>query len=713
MIAALLVFLQLQGTVEPGQYSTPELREMVERAARFNSAPDPRLTAYRAEVETEIAVGYRDTLGIDRVTQTEQIASRVEWSARGYGQTVVGYRSQAIGTSISVLSVARGWTVPSLYGSALHTGLLADTTSRPRSIPGVRRAPRRNPVAIHPFAPAASRVYRYSGGDTVTVIRSRERDVPIARIRTSPLMGIGDTAIVFEGDIDIDATSGAIVRMRGRLVRIDPRNLARGATATRLGAVGVAFVEFVNAEFEGSFWLPAYQRTELQGGFALTGSARSVLRVVSRFRDHQVEVRADSMARPLVYREHRLLMSAGDSLRAFEGWVLPLGAATQAVAATDFEDIVPDAWRGTGRPTARLRARRASEVARFNRVEGLFTGLAGEIRFRDAAPGVSLTASGGWAWWERTARGEVAVRQERAHWTTTLRASRALVSTNDFTRSSGTALLPGILGVDDHDYVDRWSVVGGVMRTLDEQRRSYLLLEVGPTSDRAASVNVERGLRSDTTFRINRGVREWSYLRSVATLAIRSDVSGTFLQRGVGTTLRWERGQSGSSAYDRLEANALARHGHGRFTYIGRASAGRAFGDVPPQSLFEMGGGSTLPGYRYKEFAGDAAAAGRGVVMYSFPLMSAPIRVTRRYVIPAPTPGLAAGLTAGWTAFTSDRARSAGAELGAGPLPGTGSVRATVDLRFTMFNGAASAGVARPLDGSRGWRIVLDLAQPF
>jgi hypothetical protein len=713
MIGALLLLLQLQGTVDPGQYSTPALREMVERAARFNSSPDPGLDGYRAEVETEIAVGYRDTLGIDRVTQTEQIASRVEWSTRAYEQTVIGYRSQAIGTSLSVLSMARGWTVPSLYGSVLHTGLLADTSSRRRSIPGARRTPRRPPVSIHPFAPAAGRFYGYSGGDTVTVIRSRYRDVPIARIRTAPRMGISDTAIVFEGDLDIDATTGAIVRMRGKLVRVDPDNASRGATATRLGAVAVAFVEFVNAEFEESFWLPTYQRTELQGGFALTGSARSVLRVVSRFTNHQVDTRADTAARPLTYREHRLLMSAGDSLRAYEGWDLPIGAATQGVAAMDFEDIVPDAWGTTGRPRVRLRARRASEVARFNRVEGLFTGLAGELQFRDAAPGLSLTASGGWAWSERTARGEVAVRQERARWTTTARASRALASTNDFSRSSGTALIPGILGVDDHDYVDRWSIVGGVMRSLDHQRRSYLLLEVGPTADRAASVNVERGLLSDTTFRINRGVREWNYLRGVATLALRSDVSGTFLQRGVGTTLRWERGQSGSSAYNRLEANLLARHDHGPFTFVGRASAGRVFGDMPPQSLFELGGGSTLPGYRYKEFAGDAAAAGRGVAMYSFPLMRSPIRLTRRYVIPSPTPGLAAGLTGGWTAFTGDRARSAAAELGVGPLSGTGHVRATVDLRFTLFNGAASAGVARPLDGSRGWRIVMDLAQPF
>ena len=51
------------------------------------------------------------------------------------------------------------------------------------------------------------------------------------------------------------------------------------------GVSGASFVELVNVEVNGEYWLPAYQRTELQANFALFGDFRTLVRIVSRFRE--------------------------------------------------------------------------------------------------------------------------------------------------------------------------------------------------------------------------------------------------------------------------------------------------------------------------------------------------------------------------------------------------------------------------------------------
>ena len=61
-----------------------------------------------------------------------------------------------------------------------------------------------------------------------------------------------------------------------------------------------------------------------------------------------------------------------------------------------------------------------------------------------------------------------------------------------------------------------------------------------------------------------------------------------------------------------------------------QGDAGQVFGTViPPQKLFEIGGSGTLPGYEYKEFAGDQAALVRAQASYAFPFWRMPHRLWR------------------------------------------------------------------------------------
>jgi hypothetical protein len=143
------------------------------------------------------------------------------------------------------------------------------------------------------------------------------------------------------------------------------------------------------------------------------------------------------------------------------------------------------------------------------------------------------------------------------------------------------------------------------------------------------------------------------------------------------------------------------------------------WGDViPPQRLFEVGGGGTLTGYDYKEFAGDRAALLRGQIDYAFPLWRMPHRLWSTLFIPGVAPGIAVGLQGGWTSLTTDAARAAVDALG--PIGSTTPVsrstdgfRATVGLGLTFFSGSVHVGIARPVDHRAPWRFVWGLGHNF
>src|SRR2546423_15013985 len=104
------------------------LAALLREAARINSQIPDRLRAYRAHIETEMSVVVLDSGGRERSTQIEQIASDVRWRAPDrYDQRVVGYRSQSIGPTFSLMSFFGGGAVPWLCGNPLRLGVVASS----------------------------------------------------------------------------------------------------------------------------------------------------------------------------------------------------------------------------------------------------------------------------------------------------------------------------------------------------------------------------------------------------------------------------------------------------------------------------------------------------------------------------------------------------------------------------------------------------------
>ena len=721
--APLIAQSQTASTAPPTRpnYATAALEAFVAEAARANARVPEALRAYRATIETEMAVALRDSAGQERTTQLEQVASAVRWLAPDrYDQRVIGYRQLALGPSFSLMSLFGGWTTPTLYGNRLRLGV--SSASAPSRRPGRRGDAG---LAVHPLADSRDLFYRFEGGDTVATLSTRTRRIPIVRLQVSPRPDAQGDAVLFVGDVDLDGERRQVVRMRGRMVELKRGRQTISAGSRLPGVSGASFVELVNAEVDGQYWLPSFQRTEIQAAFALLGDMRSLVRIVSRFRDYRANDSTWTAVGDSARFGHRLSFAPSDSLAGYADWQQPLGVVTGENRSADFDDLAPDAWRVTGEPTVRFRPRSFGEVFRFNRVEGAFTGASAELDFRDRAPGLALRASGGWAWAEGTARGLAEARLDRGRWSRGIRLERALANTNDFRLPlAGSATWSALLGsVDDFDYVDRWSATGWLSRTLGSAEHSLVRLEVGPARDRAVTPHIERGIvKADSAFRPVRGIREGSYLRTVAALELHPEVSAFFLERGVGARLSYDRAD-GQVDWQRLELRAAARRELGIFQLASRLHAGMLLGEPAPQALFEIGRGEGLTSYEYKEFGGDRAAVASARLDYVFPWLRAPILLPSRLVIRGIAPGVAVGIQGGWAEASSERARRALLELGSRMDSTTGTVvplsrptdgiRASADLRLTFLSGAAGIGVTRAIDRADRWRFTATFGQAY
>ena len=285
MVSAVALILSttmdLYGQAPAVETDSSALATLLNEAARVNSQIPDRLRAYRARIETEMSVVVLDSGGRERTTQVEQIASDVRWRAPDrYDQRVVGYRSQSIGPTFSLMSFFGGWTIPTLYGNHLQLGVTS--SSDPNRVVNARQS-----LAVHPLAFNRSQYYLFEGGDTAVTLYSTARRIPIAHVKVIPRPNPPGDAILFMGDMYLDADWKQIVRMRGRLVEVRNGRATINAGSRIPGVSGASFVELVNQEVNGEYWLPAFQRTEIQARIALFGDFRTFLRIVSRFDDYR------------------------------------------------------------------------------------------------------------------------------------------------------------------------------------------------------------------------------------------------------------------------------------------------------------------------------------------------------------------------------------------------------------------------------------------
>ena len=756
-LAAQLAATQIRDTAT---YATPAVRALVTEAARMNNRVPPTLGKYHATLESEISFGGRRSGGTEVSFSIEQVASDLSWARTGdFEQHITGYRSQSVGPQLATLGFFRyPWAVPSLYGNRLALLFGRDSIRRttPRGVrgaagaggrgggapagargggapvgerTGLSRDPQTVTFAVHPLATDRERVYRFSGGDTVEKLTVSEREIRIVKIEVTPKANLPPRTAVFSGEVDLDVDRKNVVRMRGSFATTGDAPSGPFGLLKPLQLQGVVFVELVNSEVNQEYWLPSYQRFEAQAITALFGDSKAVFRIVSRFRNYAITppestlkiARSDTLrARP-----HVLSVAPRDSLSRFDRWIEDLGVMSAATSSEDFADVAPRQWRQDGTPLVRVQAERLSDFARFDRIEGIFTGAGVSARMRDAAPGLTLRAVGGYAWSERTARGRASAMLERDAWTYALRAGRSLDVTNDFRNvlDSGSSL-GALFGQDNYDYVDRYSASASATRTF-AKRSARAGIEVGWADDRAVVNQLSRGPIGGQLFLANRGVDQGNWLRTALKLEWHPDEAAEFMKPGFGAALSYLRGD-GQLNFQRAELRLNARTNSGPWTFASRLDAGVVFGSPPPQQLFELGSTENLPGYDYKVFAGNQAVVVRGLAMYQLHLLRAPIRVTQRFWLPAAAPALAVSLQGGWTGASNEVASAAILRLGSQaaigqPLRGlptpvsvvTGNARESVSMGIRFFGGTIGLAVARPIDRGAAWKGRVEFGQLF
>jgi hypothetical protein len=725
MLGALFVLAQIAAPIPrvDTSYSSPALRSMVAEAARTNREVPPTLASYTAHLEAEMALIIVDTLGRERTGQVEQLGGIGRWNPdSGFTAHILGYRAQSTGVPISLAALIRNWTIPMLYGQRLLLGL--DFSTPPEEQP-VRVGQRRDTLrAVHPFANDRDSYYRFSGGDTVGFLTTVTRRVPIVRIHTHPNLGLDANFAAFDGEVDIDGDRHEIVRMRGRFVVSERMSRYRGITGILVkasGAVAVAYVEFVNAEHNGRYWLPATQRVELQTTSIIANGLRFTFRAFTRFTDFRIEQSAPDSARAISARR-RTTFAPADSLEHFSDWRTEMGSASSSLSVTDFDDIAPPEWRGDGPPRFRLFPSRFDRVLHFNRVEGLYTGAEASLEFRNAAPGTVARANAGWAWSEKTARGGVSLSRAWSRSSSAIVAERRLAGTQDFQRDfsgMGSGIGAFLASIEEADWVDRSAIQLSHVRIIQSLDHALATMRIGVARDRDVAASLTHGpITRSRDFLPNRHAANGSYALAAFGYELHPNVTGELLQPGFGATMSAEAA-AGELSWIRAEGSLSARRYLGPWTLASRVDAGAVVsGDPPPQTLFELGGMSgRLSGYEYKEFAGDRAAVGRAYVAYGLPFFRAPRRVGR-FFIPAPAPGIAAGIDAGWAELSSQAAHAAVLAMGDGTEANavsreTGRVRSTVSVGLTFFSNSLHVGVARPIDERAPWRWAVRFGQGF
>jgi hypothetical protein len=682
---------------------------------------------YTALIETETATLARREGRIEGASFLEQTSSLARWTSDGvFEQHVTGTRSFPNAIPMSRLAFLRiGWVAPTLAGERLQ--VINRTGLRETDFDQTLVGPYAPEIVVHPLASDRDRFYQYTGGEIVQRMVDGVARRVIA-VEVVPVRELDREETLFEGEMDLDPESHALVRLFGRMIVV---GRAKGGFLHFDLSPTVTMVDLLNQRLSDGRWVPLAQRFEIQAPSSTVVGHGSVRRVISRFYDVKPIARPQGMLAVAASTSGYVITSAPrDSLRSYQGWLRGAGRATESVSDEDFVRFRPEKLRETGPPTFAIAGFHRGDFVRINRIEGLFTGLSVMARLRDKAPGMYFRATGGYAWSEKTFRGGVGIGREMRRWNVEGSAARTLEVTNEFRNQFDNPSLAGLFGKDSWDYVDRLS--GGIVatRAIRDVSGSSVRFEAARVSDRSATRHLSKPLFGGR-FRENRNLTEGSYWRTRAVLDWNPDVSPLFAQDGIGFKAEVENG-NGELDYTRVEGRVVARKSFKQVFFIAKLHAAALFSDVPPpQQLLEMGGGVGLPGYEYKEFAGNRAALFRMRVTYPLPFLDLPLRIGSGITLPSIAPALSIGYQTGFAKATTPAVEAAVRALGdfqnkdgtvaldpetQEPIPASTPIdRAvgSVDIRIGFFGDALAVGFARAIQRGRKTRFIFAFGRQF
>ncbi len=705
--------------------ATPALCELVARAAAVNRLPG-NLAHYSASVESEMAVITVRPDRIDSPDAVEEFRSRVDWHRDAqFERHTIGYRSRNAALPIApVRYLLVGTIVPLTYGDRF--AVLPRNVGRDSL--GARTLDSNLVYAIHPLASDRGEYYRFVRADTGDIRLHDGHTIRVIRLEVRPRSMPRERRLLFSGTVQLTLDGLHLVGLRGRLDASGP-----GFSVER--AFGLVrkpretFIHLENAPNADGVWLPRYQRFEFQGPRAPGGRAPALRSIVS-FHDVRSVPLASTAPDAFNARAGFVLTTApADSLRQFRGWDRDLGEASNSLDVTDFNDVRQ--LLGPEPTRVFVPAPRDSEsVVRYNRIEGIYLGVPVTLAPGGDLTGLFVHANAGYAIWENVVRWNGSLGIDIGAAAVEVYAGRMLEVTNKFRNQFDQAALGALLARDNWDYYDR--LEAGATARIGIGRRNLLAVAAGYGKDRAVERNMTRAPFVVGYLRPNRGIYEGDYFHTTLSFDVNPDVSPVFVKNGVGGRLLYEGG-IGSVNFQRFEARIVARQDFNAVSLTVRAHAGITFGDsIPPQQLYELGGAVQLPGFEYKQFAGDQAALLRLRLTRGLPFLQAPLVIGNGVALPALTPSVSLGLQTAWTRISGAAAQRSVDALGiryddhtdqpeldpitGQPLPAsvaTDGFQTSIDVRAGFFNDALAVGAAQGMGPGGHFAVFVAVGRQF
>jgi len=710
--------------------------EIVRRARERKSGDDHSLLAFRVMATQRIGVGMR-ALFRDRIIYHHEVAARIEWHCGGTT------RVEALGARAGVPIVSGSSEVPEDLND-LFSDLAFEPGEDLLHFFGSRGSDTSRSSPRHPIAEGSEAHYRYRSGDT-TVLRFPDgRSVTVVELVVIPrraefwlvsgsfwfdaesyglVRAVFRTARPF--DIELDAESDDA----------DDANEIPGILKPIRAEIGYVTIEYGLQGFR--WWLPRIVAVEA------TGTAGSIIRMPIRFErlytEYQVDGgeglppgraialpqgRADASQasrprrRPGVRVEVRTRRgrAVSDSSVAEDSnlvrrtikrntgtrtieLILPRDPAVlaessslppaffepggQMMSESDLRELGRAVGLMPGMPgltrSALRWAPRDPTMLRYNRVEGLSFGA----RYDAESGNLALDASGRLGWADFAPNVELGLARTTPGTRYRVSAYSRLASVDPAVRplGVGNSLSAALFGRDDGDYFRARGVelAGAPAPSRSHWYEWRLYAELQRAARKETDLSLRRLWDGDHRFR-------------PMVAAARADQVGASLR------LRGQRGADPSRLVlggDLFLEGATGGYGFAKGSVATRATfplpfslrtsleaaAGSALGEVPPQSLWYLGGPATLRGYAGAAAVGDAFWRARVDLGTSF----AAARVTLFG-------------DAGWAGARRDFADHA---------PFAGKPLLSWGVGASLLDGLVRLDFARGLRWPAGWRVDL------
>ena len=447
----------------------------------------------------------------------------------------------------------------------------------------------------HPLGLQGPDVYHYRIADSIRVsLPGQAERIRVYEVRVRPRR---DDQPGFAGSVFLEAATAAIVRMVFTFTPasyVDPR-------------VDRVTVELEHVLWEGGLWLPYRQEVHVRREIPeLDLPVASVIRAKLEVTDYEMDAVFDSalFAGPAVTP---VPYGTADSLEFRSGlmeWMADEGLSPVSAASLKSEARTTARERlASGLPAFRLYTDSFSSLLRANRAEGVYAGLGASFAGSDA---ITLEGLTGYAFARGRASGTVRGRWASADGSVTAAVALYGGQLRDSRRPrAGASGLVNTLStlLMDRDYSDPYFASGIRLSWARGGARSDLRLDASWERFAGAKETWRAGAGAGAVLQPLRPVEEgdlagltggyarhWGGLGGWGTTASLEATAGRWNGGGnLALTAKLE----GTTASDDLSRRASLM-----------VESGRAWGTLPHQLLYYLGGRGTLPGHPFRRQGG-------------------------------------------------------------------------------------------------------------